>query len=84
MDMPSLHGHGWIVSNGSLRINLCSMAAAPAELLAVISCSCKGSCDTQRCSCKKNGWNCTEACKCQEGVCSNRMDDDESDDEVVD
>ena len=40
-------------------------------------CGCSGNCDTRRCSCRKNGMECTVACKNCKGVsCQNVMNED--------
>ena len=48
---------------------------------------CKGSCDNNRCTCKKAGLNCPVSCKESHGsTCNNnsKIDEDISDDELDD
>ena len=44
------------------------LQAAPKDLLEMIKCCCNGNCDTRRCSCRKNGLECTVACKHCKGL----------------
>ena len=37
----------------------------------LVACSCKGSCDSMRCSCRKQDLVCGSSCKCRKGVCEN-------------
>ena len=72
-----------------------SLPPAPTYLLKIIHCNCNSLCDTNRCSCRKAGLNCTTACgNCQNTNCSNCArevdvndedddDDDNNDDEYV-
>lgn len=63
---------GWKVSDGRLVPILTDNPPAPQHLLEVIRCSCKTGCYTMRCTCKKNGLDCSMACSECRGVCSNR------------
>ena len=46
--------------------------AAPAELLDIISCSCKKLCNTKRCTCRQHGLHCSDVCTdCRGTSCSN-------------
>lgn len=63
---------GWRIANGRFVPITTDFPAAPADLLKVIRCSCKGSCATKRCSCRKHGLQCSSSCKGCCGVsCSN-------------
>lgn len=53
---------GWKVANGNLVPVKCTMDAAPSKLLNIIRCNCKTNCDTKRCTCRKNGLECSVAC----------------------
>ena len=45
---------------------------APAELLDIISCSCKKLCSTNRCTCRQHGLQCIGVCtECRGTSCSN-------------
>lgn len=49
-----------------------SLPPAPERLLKVIRCGCKTNCDTKRCTCRRNGLQCTVACSDCKGIsCSN-------------
>ncbi|KAK2702917.1 hypothetical protein QYM36_018500, partial [Artemia franciscana] len=40
------------------------LSAAPSQLLKIIKCSCRiDGCDSEKCTCKKNGLECTIACR---------------------
>ena len=47
--------------------------AAPDELLKTVCCGCKGTCDSMKCTCYKNGMKCTSACKECCGVSCNNV-----------
>ena len=70
---------GWKLHNERLVPIKCSKSAAPSKLLNVIRCNCKTNCDTRRCTCRKNGLECSSACgECKRNSCSNsNMDIDE-------
>ena len=50
-------GQGWRVRGESL---------APESVMELVSCGCKGKCETRRCSCVKNELHCTDVCSCEE------------------
>lgn len=56
---------GWRLSESSLIPVHTDRPPAHELLLEMIRCNCKTDCNTQRCSCKKNGLECSVAC----GVC---------------
>ena len=63
---------GWKLDNGLYVPVRTDMPPAPADLLAIVRCKCKVNCDTQRCSCRKHGLECSVACKeCKGSSCSN-------------
>lgn len=75
---------GWKVVNRQMLPVLTDIAPAPQELLEIIRCHCKSGCNTMRCSCRKNGMDCSTACGECRGVCSNlsaSVTDSESDDD---
>lgn len=49
------------------------LPAAPSQLLKIIKCSCRiDGCDSEKCTCKKNGLECTIACRtCKGSSCNN-------------
>jgi len=50
------------------------------SLLKLVRCQCKGNCDTQRCSCKRNELECSSACGECKGLCQNSNFDASTDD----
>lgn len=62
---------GWHVSDGKMMPIMTDLPAAPQELLEIIRCNCKSGCHTMRCTCKKNGMDCSMACGECRGVCAN-------------
>lgn len=63
---------GWKVANGNLVPVMCTMDAASSKLLNIIRCNCKTNCDTKRCTCRKNGLECSVACgECKGTGCTN-------------
>ena len=87
-DVPSLHGHGLVVTDSEVAIKWLDVSSAPTAVMKCVSCKCQ-ECANKRCSCKKHGLNCTGACKCMSWNCSNSKEtntdhfdsDDDSDDE---
>ena len=64
-DIPPIDGNGWTVSNNIYVSGRCILPAAPAAVLELVKCSCKGSCDPEKiiCSCVRNKLSCTALCK---------------------
>lgn len=54
--------YGWVKKGTRLKPITTDLEPAPHELLITIRCRCQGSCDTNRCSCKKNNLKCSTAC----------------------
>lgn len=79
-DMPL--DWGWQLKGQSFIPIMTDKEAGPPDLLHVIRCGCKGKCDTNRCTCRKAGLNCTTSCKeCHGSSCSNIELDDMSEDD---
>ena len=73
---------GWNEHDGKLTPLLTDKLPAPHRFLEAIHCTCKTGCYTFRCSCKKNGLDCSTACRECRGVCGNSSKyDDISDSE---
>ena len=74
LDLPPIDGNGWTVSNNIYVPQRCILPAAPAGVLELVKCSCKGSCDPEKtiCSCVRNKLSCTALCKCFD--CHNTTD----------
>ena len=75
---------GWKLVNSRYEAILMDRAPAPESILKVIRCQCRGDCETRRCSCRKNGLQCTRACSyCNGSSCTNvsypDVEDEESD-----
>lgn len=64
---------GWKIIIGRMLPLTSSKDPAPQELLKVIRCSCKTGCQTLRCTCHKNGLDCTTACGECRGICANML-----------
>ena len=63
---------GWERINTSHRPLLSDLNYAPGYLLEIIHCAFKSGCKTLRCTCKKNGLECTSACcECRGFSCEN-------------
>jgi len=63
---------GWRNTDNKLLPIATDLPPAPAKLLCVIRCNSKYDCDTKRCSCRKNGLDCSPACgECHGLHCSN-------------
>ncbi|OWF46189.1 hypothetical protein KP79_PYT26260 [Mizuhopecten yessoensis] len=63
---------GWYIQNGKLFPVKSSIAPAPEQLMKMIKCNCKLNCDTKRCTCRRNGLECSAACgECRGINCTN-------------
>ena len=63
---------GWKLSNNRLIPVKCDFKAAPDKLLNMVRCKCKQNCDSKRCTCRKNGLECSPGCaECRGISCSN-------------
>ena len=63
---------GWHIVDGKCLPMQTDKPAAPAELLDIISCSCKTLCNTKRCTCRQHGLQCSDVCtECRGASCSN-------------
>ncbi|KAG1678943.1 hypothetical protein GQR58_013119 [Nymphon striatum] len=67
----SPQGYGWTVVDGKLIPFQCDLDVAPKMLLEVVRCNCKAGCETQRCSCRKAGLDCSTGCGQCKGICLN-------------
>ena len=71
---PSPTSHGWLVKDGVLTIQWMTKDPAPTAVLEFISCKNCQKCSTRRCPCKRNGFKCTDSCKCDINTCENSED----------
>ena len=63
---------GWKNVNEKLSPIHTDLSPAPADVLRVIRCGCKGDCSSIKCSCKSHGLDCSSACKeCKGTSCLN-------------
>ena len=63
--IPSLGKEfGWSIENDSLETQWMLLPPAPDNVLNRINCSCKKGCKMNACTCKLNGFQCTELCQC--------------------
>ncbi|XP_070548281.1 uncharacterized protein [Ptychodera flava] len=76
MDAPSPHGHGWIVQDSDVSIQWMTLPPAPDSIINFVSCKCKKSGCSSRCSCREVELFCTELCQCVS--CTNTTNIDES------
>jgi len=73
---------GWSLQTNRLVPVMTDTSPAPETLLKMIHCSCSSVCNTQRCTCRKHGLDCSQACgQCQNGHCYNTRQDPVSDEE---
>ena len=76
---------GWVLEKTPtgkpiLKPTRMTQEAAPKSLLNIVKCNCSKACNTNICSCKKNGLKCTLACgKCKGISCLNVLPSDEDD-----
>lgn len=70
---------GWLVQGGKLVPLMMSTSPAPELLLKMIRCSCSSGCTTMKCTCRKNGLECTTTCG---HSCENMDQEPVSDDEL--
>lgn len=82
---------GWKVDKNQFKPIMSAKKHAPDNLLKVVHCNCTAGCRTERCTCRRYGLSCTDACaKCQtEESCENPFsrsqvyeDDDNDKDDV--
>lgn len=77
--------YGWVKNNSTFSPITTDLNAAPTELLKTFRCNCKGSCDNNKCTCKKNSIKCSSACgECHGINCFNKyhIDFDEDEDYI--
>ena len=74
---------GWYDQGGHYFPSLTVNDPAPTDLLEMVRCNCKAGCNTQRCTCRKHGFECSTGCGHCSGVCRNvyiLLDEDVHDD----
>ena len=82
----ALSDWGWHVEEQQVTPVMTTKPLAPAALLQIIRCNCKTDCSSQRCTCRRNGLDCTAACgQCKGTGCTNSgtlTDEDAADDDT--
>ena len=74
---------GWQDLQGKLVPKTMDCQPAPHNILKLIRCQCEGDCSTNRCSCRKQGLKCTNACsECRGDDCSNSTAIDVTEDDT--
>ena len=68
--VPTPSNHGWQLVDSVLTIEWLRQRPAPDELLLLVRCSCQSGCASNRCSCRRSGMQCTDACRCDD--CENQ------------
>ena len=69
--------YGWQINgDGDLELEWMLRSPAPNDLLRVISCKCKGNCNSRACSCNAKGISCSSMCECE--GCENIFDDNDN------
>ena len=81
---PDFRNHGWKVGErGKVRVKwLCGLPVMD-TILESANCKCKAGSKSKRCSCKKEGLECTEVCgcaDCQNHKYANMINEDDDDD----
>ena len=64
-NLPPTINYGWENVDSSLNPILTHDLPAPLALIELSVCACKSDCSTNRCKCRKNGFVCTDMCKCK-------------------
>jgi hypothetical protein len=72
MEVPSPHGHGWVVHGCDISILWMSQPRAPSKVLDIVKCSCKSMspCSTTKCRCRQQGHPCLVVCMCNDDCCN--------------
>ena len=66
--LPKVTDMRWMDDNGKLIPELITLLPIPDSCSEIVVCGCVKGCLSQRCSCRKTGVRCTEACKCFAGL----------------
>ena len=68
----SMEDWGWKVTNDQVFPVATDLPPAPESLLQLIRCNCSSDCRSMRCTCRKNGMQCSPACgQCKGSSCTN-------------
>ena len=66
---------GWEIVDDKFKPKGTDQLPASTKMLELSMCACGTPCDTNRCSCRKFGFICTDACQCKN--CKNADDNNE-------
>ena len=83
MDLPSLVGNGWVITDGDLKLEHTILGGVPTNKLELVSCRCQKDSKTNLCACRKDYLACTDACMCHKVKIEKTVDfsnDDDIDD----
>ena len=69
--IPPPKDNGWYKEEERLRPVTSLILPAPASIIELVKCSCKGECLKKGCSCNKNNLLCSPMCKCKD-LCKNK------------
>ena len=69
--IPLPKDNGWYKEEERLRPVTSLILPAPASIIELAKCSCKGECLKKGCSCNKNNLLCSPMCKCKD-LCKNK------------
>ena len=73
--LPPVTNFGWEVVDELLTPVMTDQLPTPITLLEMSACSCQTKCLTRRCKCYKNGFVCTDMCKCNNCLNSDDAND---------
>lgn len=59
---------GWELLDGIFHPTMTDLPPAPRDLLKIIKCACNGTCETLKCTCRKNEIDCSTSCKNCKGI----------------
>lgn len=72
---------GWVVPEGASHPICTDIPPVPENILKATKCGCKGTCSSMRCTCRKNGIECSSVCNgCKGCNCFNASSAMEEDD----
>jgi len=74
---------GWFLRGECLYPVMTDLPPAPQNILKVVKCGCKGACNSMRCSCRKNGMECSPACSTCKGTNCENSPKEEMDEETL-
>ena len=64
LNLPSPAGNGWENVDNKISPFFMTKESVPESVLELVTCKCRFGCVNNRCSCRKNGMECTDACSC--------------------